>query len=351
MTDHLLSTTLLDTTPLLVLRPPDTSRMPRFLILTLMLASLGCAKAGDKNPGARQTRGRDKSNLSKKLSSLNSAHQGLLVADLDQFRPGRPKGDILTDVNWRGHFYMAAEHRGKTVCATIYELSPAGPNDKGGVWVWAIFVDDTFVKFVKEPATLPGDMETVDHRGTPWSRPKAFKAGDTRFLIRAVDGNAVTSADLKKEVESLPAPREQHVDPGLAAAYLLLRAIGAAPGPDPLATEKDYLRNAELRDQFNAARLKIGMTQPEVETVLKARPLESGKVEAGPYSIYGSNESFNIDTWLHFSNILVIFREEKTIVISSISAGYDWRGRLGEATTDLPKRAAAKPSHDNRAAR
>ena len=38
---------------------------------------------------------------------------------------------------------------------------------------------------------------------------------------------------------------------------------------------------AELRDQFNAARLKIGMTEMEVESVLKAKPIEAGEVEAG----------------------------------------------------------------------
>jgi hypothetical protein len=124
-----------------------------------------------------------------------------------------------------------------------------------------------------------------------------------------------------------------------------MRVLGIMPGPGAPPSEKDYLRNAELRDQFNAARLNIGMTESEVQAALKAKPLESGKVEAGDYRIYGSNESVGdissiSGTFRHFSNILVVFREGKAVAISSTPAGYDWRRKLGEATTDLPKRPA-----------
>ena len=50
------------------------------------------------------------------------------------------------------------------------------------------------------------------------------------------------------------------------------------------------------------ARLNVGMTESEVEAVVKAKPIESGNVEAGVYRIYGSNESFNIDPSLHFEH-------------------------------------------------
>ena len=142
--------------------------------------------------------------------------------------------------------------------------------------------------------------------------------------------------DLKKEVKSTTAPPPSQVDPGLTAAYLLMRTIGLAPGPGPPPSEKDYLRNAELRDQFNAARLNIGMTEVEVEAVVKAKPLESGKVEAGLYRIYGSNESINVEFWLRAPHILVVFREGKATAISSIPGGHGWRRELGKATIDLP---------------
>ena len=90
-------------------------------------------------------------------------------------------------------------------------------------------------------------------------------------------------------------------------------------------------------NQFNAARLKIGMTESETEAVLKAKPLESGKVEAGDYKIYGSNESFNINYPLRFSNILLVFTGGKLSVIRSIPSGAEWRQELGEMFSDLPK--------------
>ena len=118
------------------------------------------------------------SDLGTKLSSLDSASYCLVPGDLDRFQPGRAKNDILKDVKWRGVLYMAAQHDGRVVCAIVYELLPGGAYDNGGVCVWAIFVDDKFVKFVKQPQRLPSDNED----GTPRTTAKPLKAGDTRFL-------------------------------------------------------------------------------------------------------------------------------------------------------------------------
>lgn len=293
----------------------------------------GCHKPRDKNrEGQQPTQGGDMS-----VALTDSASYKLLADDLDKFQPGRTKTGILEEVEWRGELYMAAEYKGEVVSAIIYELLSDGPNDRGGIWVWATFVDDKFLKFVKPPPSVPGDSEVVGHskNGTPITRPKPLNAGDTRFLIRGRGSEGVSVQDLKRELKSLTA-RPQQVDQGLTAAYLLLRTTGAVPGPDAPASQKDYQRNAALRDQFNALRLNVGMSQSAVEGALKAKPLESGKVEAGLYSIYGSNESFNMMPWLHFSNILVIFRHGKAIVICNVPAGPDWRRELAERTADLP---------------
>jgi hypothetical protein len=126
-----------------------------------------------------------------------------------------------------------------------------------------------------------------------------------------------------------PVPR-QRVDVGLTIAWSVLH-------PNlPRATEKDYQRNAQLRDQFNASRLQIGTTQLQVESTLKSGALESGVVAAGSFGVYGSNESFNIDPWLHFSNILVVFREGKVSGIYSARPGAEWRDQLGVLFLDLP---------------
>ena len=273
--------------------------------------------------------------LAQKSAKLSSLPYYVTFTDLEKFRPGQLERTILKEIQWRGYFYMAAEHKGKTVSAIVYDVVLDSHHSNGGVLIWAIFVDDKFAKFVAPPSSLPGEKEVVHIRGTPLSRLKPMKMGDDRFLIRAMDGQPLNIDDLKKEAKSITPPPEQ-VDPGLTAAYLLLRGVGLAPSPDAPANGQDYLRNAELRDQFNAARLKIGMSPSEVQAVLKAKPLESGEVDAGVYQIYGSNESYNIKDWLRFSNILVVYRDGKAITISGIPSGHDWRQEVGKATIDLP---------------
>ncbi|MGO8751434.1 MAG: hypothetical protein ACLQNE_36265 [Thermoguttaceae bacterium] len=227
-----------------------------------------------------------------------------------------------------GGSVIAAECEGKSITAINYTVLADKPESRRSESLPAMFVGDRFEKFIR--------WEVVDYHGTRSSRPRRMKVGDyCGWLTRAMNSEGVSIEDYKKEVKSITAPSE-HIDPGLTAAYLLLRAMGTVPGPGAPASEKDYLRNAALRDQFNAVRLSIGMSESEVEAVLRAKPLESGKVEAGLYRIYGSNESFDASMFIHFSNILVVFAKGKATAISSIPAGYDWRRRLGEATIGLP---------------
>jgi hypothetical protein len=274
----------------------------------LILAVTSCVVHAD--PDQRLQKEEDKEpqtgiDLSKKLSMLNSATHSLITADLAAFRPGRPMEEIFNETKWRGYFYMAAEHEGKAVYAIIYKIQSDDPKIEGGIWVWAIFVDGKFIKFVRPPARLPND------------NAKEIKESYEHVLIRAMDAAPISVDKLKQEVKSL-SPQPKNADPGLTIAYLVLRAMGAAPGPEPRASEQEYLRNAALRDQFNAARLRIGMTRSEVEATLGTKPLRSGKTKAGEYEVYGSNESFDINPWLHFSNILVTYRNGKVVGVRNL---------------------------------
>lgn len=316
-----------------------------FLVATFLFACLGaCARSNIEKPGGQQSKDGDKRGHDTKLAKANLGCENLTVSELSEFRPGRAKDDILKAVQWRGNLYMAAEHKGQAVCAIVYELLPDDSKIKAGVWIWAIFVDGKFSRFVKQPPTLPSDSEVVGHSksGVPISRFKRLEVGDCRYLMRGVDGKAVSVADLKKEAKSLKPMPPRKIDLGLTAAYLLMRVTSMMPAPDAPASKKDRLKNTALRNQFNAARLNIGMTPSEVNAVFKAKPLESGKVKAGSYEINGSNESFNIPSWDHFQNVLIVFRKGKAITISSIPAGNDWRRKLGEVTVDLPTPARAE---------
>jgi hypothetical protein len=70
------------------------------------------------------------------------------------------------------------------------------------------------------------------------------------------------------------------------------------------------------------------MTEAEIEATLKAKPLYAGKLDAGFYRIYGSNESFRVSVDLHFTNIVVAFRKEKAVEIFTMPAG-QWAEHFG----------------------
>jgi hypothetical protein len=254
----------------------------------------------------------------------------------EKFQRGRSLDDILNDIGWRGNFTEAAVYDGKNVCSILYMLLPEGaPHDERGEWLLALFVDNKFTKFVRPPEPAPDEMELrydpVLERDTPV--PKPIKVGDATFLIRATESGPVNVAEVQKEWKDNPYKPRSDMDLGL---YLLSRKFEPAMSAQ---WDKDFKKNAALRDRFNAARLRIGMTEEEVESVLNAKPLETGHVEAGSYKIYGSNERLSLSSSLYFSNILVVFRDKRLTVVYGVPTfyEYEWRRKLAERFVDLPK--------------
>ena len=300
----------------------------------LMLGVLiGCAECdGNKPTDELMKRGN-----ATVQTEINSPNCYLRVVDLGKFRPGRAKSDVLRDVQWRGNFDTAATYKGKSVCTVIYLLVPEGANSRdSGEWVLAVFLDGQFTKFVKPPSPQEDDFvvryDPAYERNMPYLKPT--KVSDCKFVIQAVDSAPVDITALEKHARDTPAA-PSHSDPGLTGVFLALQPALSARW------KREAKINVALRDQFNASRLRIGMTEREVESVLKAKALESANVEAGSYAIYGSNKSFDILSDLHFANILVVFRDGKVATIRSIPAGYEWRRKLSETSIDLPKRATA----------
>jgi hypothetical protein len=83
------------------------------------------------------------------------------------------------------------------------------------------------------------------------------------------------------------------------------------------------------------------MTQEEVQSLLEAKPIESGHVEAGDFRIYGSTQTFNITPDVHYSNILVLFTEGKVTGIYSgalVPGGGLGLQEMREWFIDLPSR-------------
>jgi hypothetical protein len=83
----------------------------------------------------------------------DTATYELVLDDMEKFRPGRPRDEILKEIHWVGNFEMATEDRGKTLAAIgIYvQLKDEEYSDT----LWAIFEDDEFQKFVEMPTRRP----------------------------------------------------------------------------------------------------------------------------------------------------------------------------------------------------
>lgn len=249
--------------------------------------------------------------------SMSSSYL-LWPPDFGKFRKGRPMDELLKDVAWRGNLEMATRHGGKDISAISYGLL-GGPfsNSEGGTVVWALFVNRKFDKFVEWPQWNDGRI----------------RVGDFQRLVRALQGEPVDVARITGAAKPQPeAPSE--VDPGLTAAWLLLREGVEAR------RQQDLRENAELRNRYNAARLRVGMTKKEVETVIGELPIASGHVESGSFCVFGSRKTFDVLPYLHYSNILVLFTDGKVIGIYSgysVPGGEAGLDGLSETFLDLPR--------------
>ncbi|HVS09439.1 MAG TPA: hypothetical protein VMS76_06145, partial [Planctomycetota bacterium] len=278
----------------------------------LMALLAGCGDSSEEKP--------------KKDPVPASKNDFLTPADIEYFHPGRSKSDVLRDVQWRGNFQSATTYESQSVYTMTFMVAPEEePDAVAEERLLAVFIDDEFSKFVE--MQYAREDELVERYNPAYQQHmkylKPMNMADCRFLIRAVESPAVDMIEWAKNVMKEP-PARKHIDWGLTAVFVVLK-----PALDAKWAREGRI-NLALRDQFNAARLSIGMTEQEVESVFGAKPLESGKAGASIYKIYGSNESFDLRAPLHFANVLVLFDEGKVNVIHGVPAGYEWRRTLGE---------------------
>lgn len=286
-------------------------KTPSFLLMAFACVTC-CADFGCSNNSNKVT----------KTKPPPSADSLLAPEDYGKFRQGRAQKELLKDLNWRGNFEFATTFDEKRVAAISYSLF-GGIHRDHGTSVLAIFIGDKFEKLVRWPEP---EVNFAQNN---------INIGDFIILRRAFESDAVTISELEKEMkENLARENPKSFNPAVTAAWLLfghgIQARRAAELP----------KNAALRDQFNAARLRIGMRQSDVESILKGKPIESGSVQAGTYRIYGSTESFDITDDLHYSNILLVFRDGKVSGIYSgalVPGGYGMN-EMREWFVDLPKR-------------
>ena len=224
----------------------------------------------------------------------------LSAEDYGTFVPGGERDEILAALHSKGNFEMSAVIDEQEVTGISFGIVST-PFDGPGQLLWAVFIDGKFSKFVKWPANWTKDPIPV---------------GDFSRLVAAMDAEAVDIRLLDQQVRALPAAPSE-TDLGLTV-------VGWVFGSSiKRAREKDIERNRELRDQYNAARLRIGMTVDEVEEILDASPLRVWRHEDAAYPLYGSTDLLSILPYEHYSNILVIIREDR---IRGIYSGYSVPG-------------------------
>ncbi len=265
----------------------------------VVLATLGLMTAGSLltvaacllwNGWIAQTEPKPASGLSELPSSkLTSATNLLDRPDYDQFRVGRPISEVLEAVQWRGNLEMMVAHRGQNVTVINYGIR-GGPYSSSGHSVLAIFTDDKFAKFVEWPRwpDLP------------------IRPGDFTALIRCAEQEEIqlTELDRKLELEEKAQPTKSY-DPFLTAL-----AIRLEPQLKDM-MEQATRDNARIRDQFNATRLRLGMTQKEVSAVFRAKPLDAGTIDSRSFEVYGSTAYIGLTRDLDYSNVLVLYRDDR----------------------------------------
>ena len=322
-----------------------------FLAASIFFSFGDFAMGSDANSGGQPAAEVSMNEQIAELTKLDSATSHLTVEDLDKFQAGRPKREVLEDIQWRGLSSRAAICDGTSITTIGYTLyaDGIGPGALVVESFTALFVDERFDRFVRRVA----DTERFYKGKSRYSRARRRKGGgECEWIMRVMKSETRTIDQLEEEAKTAK-PREESIDWGMTIAVYPMVVIGEAldrAKAPPLDEVYEMLReNVALQDQFNAARLSLGMTESEVQTMLNASPLESGEVEAGHYEIYGSNKTFEPGYWhglWPFTNILVVYREGRTVAISSISSGPDWREKLSETYTDLPVPPATDSSDE-----
>ncbi|QEG37770.1 hypothetical protein [Bythopirellula goksoeyrii] len=293
-----------------------------------IVCASGCTEDGEKGL-------QSKDNVTVYLDSQQtpSAHNEIATDDLPHFIPGKAKGEVLRDVQWRGAFFEASGIEGKDISAILFNVVPsAAENDELGVWVYSIFEEDKFVKFVENPFTmdvrdrLPAELleKVEDESGQSYQQIRRRRIGDAALLKFLSQAEPARVDVLKKKAEAAGTAPSQ-IDPGLTAAVLGMKSLGIDPFPN---AEDDYRLNAQLREQFNGARLNIGISEERVKNIFGSEPVKTGKVEGGTYMLFGRplTSAVNVRPGLLYTNVLTLFDDRGNLTwAASVDAYGAWQ--------------------------
>ena len=233
--------------------------------------------------------------------------------DWKKFRTGRSKREILEDICWYGSLHQSANLDGKITTSIAFGIN-GGYLAPTGCQILAIFEENKFVKFVEFPSghTFPE------------------KLGAFSYLRLCRNAPAVDAAKLDRD--SRQKSIKEKFNPGLTVAVLPVMPILASQH------EIEVRKNVRLRDQFNASRIELGMMRNEIGELFRAKPLYTGKADGVFFAIYGTDEPLDLaDKSLHYSNIIVIFEQDKVAGIACVEGGRYGLRTLSKYFKNLPE--------------
>lgn len=243
--------------------------------------------------------------------SATEEADSILASDLERFEPGRSRRDILTDLGGRAGEVRVARCGESEWCTIGYEIAiDAVVDPTEGFPFDALFIDGDFVALIDTPSEDFG--------------PNSLD--DCAWFTRMRESCALDRAELVERTRDF-ADRVGHVDWGLTAVSIVLSPLFLATAPDG-PTDEDIRRNAELRAQFDATRLTLGMTEAEVSAALRAEPLERGRTIGGTFAVYGSRELSSVRSEFRHTNIVVLFHDDRATALSTIGDVDPWLARF-----------------------
>jgi hypothetical protein len=198
------------------------------------------------------------------------------------------------------------------------------PRDENGLPVLLLFKNDAMWKIVQP---LPRGSHHRREEGVMKFQERSWGVTDEDHLLYIINSESGSMRTIQDELEQYKATlqrlellrkaREPNVPPWVFVPLLM---------PENLErVRRDYERNHELIKTFDGARIAIGMTREDVQTIFGSEA-KLVRVDCDTIlCIYGSNIRLNVNPQYHFSPVAVIYRNnEVSRVYSDGFIGPSW---------------------------
>lgn len=246
-------------------------------------------------------------------------------AALSRIRSGLGRSNIAAALGTTGRHLFTYTHAGDVYMLVCYYVrGREHPRDENGLPVLLLFKNDAMWKIVQP---LPRGSHHRREEGVMKFQERSWGVTDEDHLLYIINSESGSMRTIQDELEQYKATlqrlellrkaREPNVPPWVFVPLLM---------PENLErVRRDYERNHELIKTFDGARIAIGMTREDVQTIFGSEA-KLVRVDCDTIlCIYGSNIRLNVNPQYHFSPVAVIYRNnEVSRVYSDGFIGPSW---------------------------